>query len=277
MLLRAYALYCLTVISLFIGVDYFSASLGGSKESHIYRIFLDTSCHALLSGLVWFASTRLTGFDTYPKQVQVSCISTSLAGVGKWYTLFELLKRNKDVLLALLCGSAVDIDHFIAAGSASIAAATSLPLRPWGHALLSGFAVSLIAGAIVSLIPKGSSFHTLLSPTYAPTEAIDTHMSVLVFTSYFVHLLRDAVRRGLWICTLPYLSTSSGEIAGSVGTGNGQSGLLYLYIGTPAIPLWAVLGIYCVLPVVVGALLARISGGRSVEAGGNSADEKSEV
>jgi hypothetical protein len=270
---HAYALYCVIVVLLFIGVDYISASLGERKESHFCRIILDSSCHAFLSALVWFAATRLAGPDAYLKQAKLCFVPMQPTGMWRGCNILELLKRNKDVILAFLCGSAVDIDHFIAAGSASIAAATSLPSRPWGHALLTGVVVSAGAGATAAWFPKGSVVHALLSSAYLSVDAIGEHTSLLVFTSYLVHLLRDAVRRGLWICTLPYFPPSTAGPAATAETGIGQQPLQNLYIGTPAIPVCVVLSIYCVLPVIVGALLVRIGGSGS----GRGAVEQQEV
>ncbi len=176
----------------------------------------------------------------------------------------------------------MDIDHFIAAGSASIAAATNLPARPLGHALLTGFVVSAGAGATSALFPRGSVVHALLSSTYLSADAVGTHTFLLVFTSYFVHLLRDAVRRGLWICTLPYFPTPSAGHAVTAEAGSGPRPLHYLYIGTPTIPVCLVLSIYCVLPVVVGALLGKIGSTNSRSAVHQQdhldcVDEKAEV
>lgn len=94
------------------------------------------------------------------------------------------LSSVRDAWLAILIGGvaaaavscSLDVDHFIAARSLSIKDATSLPSRPFGHAVLFIPAVA----AVVSL---------LAHPVYA----------LMIVTSWGSHQLRDGLRRGLWL------------------------------------------------------------------------------
>lgn len=46
-----------------------------------------------------------------------------------------VVARAREVLLAACLGSALDADHFLAAGSIRLSRATALAGRPWGHSL----------------------------------------------------------------------------------------------------------------------------------------------
>ena len=93
-----------------------------------------------------------------------------------------------ELILALMIGSLLDADHFLAAGSPYLKAATNLQSRPFGHNLFFIFTVSIIV--------------FFLSPR---------RMSLLFFTSTFSHLTRDALRRGFTFC--PWSSLSSPSIS----------------------------------------------------------------
>jgi hypothetical protein len=93
-----------------------------------------------------------------------------------------------ELISALLIGSLLDADHFIAAGSPYLKAATNLQSRPFGHNLFFIFTVSII---IFFLLPR--------------------RMSLLFLTSTFSHLIRDALRRGFTLC--PWSSLSSPSIS----------------------------------------------------------------
>ena len=69
--------------------------------------------------------------------------------------------------------------------------ALGLPKRPLGHCL--PVAAALAAGLGVSLV-KGLGL--------APVEGV--RGSLLFFTAWFTHQLRDSIRRGLWLC--PWVS-----------------------------------------------------------------------
>jgi membrane-bound metal-dependent hydrolase YbcI (DUF457 family) len=89
---------------------------------------------------------------------------------------------------ALIIGSLLDADHFLAAGSPHLKAATNLQSRPFGHNL---FFISTVSMIIFFLLPR--------------------RMSLLFFTSTFSHLIRDALRHGFTLC--PWSSLSSPSIS----------------------------------------------------------------
>ena len=97
-------------------------------------------------------------------------------------------QHTLELTSALLIGSLLDADHFIAAGSPYLKAATNLQSRPFGHNLFFIFTVSII---LFFLLPR--------------------RLSLLFYTSTFSHLVRDALRRGFTLC--PWSSLSSPSIS----------------------------------------------------------------
>ena len=92
-------------------------------------------------------------------------------------------------LASLCCGLAsvaLDGDHFLAAGSLRLSAALSLPGRPFGHSLL------FVLAASAALRAGGSACG--LPPWAWAVCAV----------AWCSHLLRDALRRGLWLWPLPH-------------------------------------------------------------------------
>jgi hypothetical protein len=89
-----------------------------------------------------------------------------------------------EVITSGMIGCFLDLDHFIAARSISYSAATNLQQRPFGHAVI--FVASVFVFALI-LMPK--------TPKY----------SVLIGSAIFTHLLRDGMKRGLWM--YPFGST----------------------------------------------------------------------
>ena len=75
-------------------------------------------------------------------------------------------------------GASVDVDHFLAAGSLSLAEATALPRRPLTHSLTLGLVL-----VVASELWLG-------------------RWGLAVSLPYLQHLLRDGMRRGLWLWPL---------------------------------------------------------------------------
>lgn len=241
--LLVYSVYCIVVVSLFIFVDTTVASLGTEERTHIWRILLDSYCHSMIAGLIWLASTLST-------KVQED------RGLYKrnssFIDVYRSLGNSGEVMLSMLIGSAVDVDHFIAAGSPSLAAATHLPSRPWGHSVLVCAVFALAAWALMNAAVKlQQRFGT---PWFSGvlTNATAQRVALLTFSAYIAHLLRDSVRRGMWLGTL--------SINNSISTEDVVQTQRSVNLSTPALPLWLVLGIYCILPALNRNILARIVG-----------------
>ena len=94
------------------------------------------------------------------------------------------IKNVLEIFSALVIGSMLDLDHFIAAKSFSLFSATHLQNRPFGHNLFFIFILSLIIFLFFS-----------------------KRFSLLFFTATFNHLSRDALRRGYTLTPFSPLST----------------------------------------------------------------------
>lgn len=95
-----------------------------------------------------------------------------------------LAQNFQEILSSFLIGSFIDFDHFIAAGSPSLFAATHLQMRPFGHNV---FFVGAVTSGIFFMISR--------------------RFALLFFASALNHLTRDSVRRGYTY--VPWSSTSS--------------------------------------------------------------------
>jgi len=89
---------------------------------------------------------------------------------------------TSEVVLAATLSSLVDLDHFIAAKSFSLKAATSLQSRPFLHDSLVPILV-LLTSLLLGLLDK---------------SGLITRLGILTFSSLLSHHFRDAWRRGLW-------------------------------------------------------------------------------
>uniref|UniRef100_A0A3Q3XGA7 Transmembrane protein 267 n=1 Tax=Mola mola TaxID=94237 RepID=A0A3Q3XGA7_MOLML len=110
-----------------------------------------------------------------------------LVGLWSWAVVIGLRKKSDlyEVLLAGLLASIVDLDHFYMAGSLSLKAAVSLPQRPPLHCS--------------SLIPVLCLSLRLLMWLGRLKDAWCS-LPWMLFVSMATHHVRDAVRRGLWVC-----------------------------------------------------------------------------
>ncbi len=140
------------------------------EDCGLCRVAVDLSCHMFLCGVSWVCSLLVAGGV---RQILGNPVKPTLSG-GQDVSFRCTLKR--EVLMSVVCGGVLDIDHFLASRKFSYFAATHLTTRPFGHAV--GF--PLLCGLLVFLV-----FRNLRG-------------SLLVASSLMVHLLRDGIRRGLW-------------------------------------------------------------------------------
>ena len=149
-------LFLLSILSL--GIDVMFPMLlqllvpSSSAWMHLFSCMTDSLCHGLVAGMVW----------------ALTC-----------YTLKGELNRSGllQCSSSMFLSCALDFDHFLAARSLSLEAATQLSSRPLGHSVLFICVCTLF-------------FHLAFSsPMY----------SVLVSSALFSHQLRDALRRGFYL------------------------------------------------------------------------------
>lgn len=107
-----------------------------------------------------------------------------IAGLS-WAIVCDFRFKRPEVVQCVVCvflGMAVDIDHFIAAGSFSLKAALSLPTRPPFHASTLIAIVDIIMLLLAAILDSQNLF-----------------LGAMIFTTaWFSHHVRDGHRRGLW-------------------------------------------------------------------------------
>ena len=156
----------------------------GTMDSFL-RAITDNLSHSILSGLVW---SCVSGHPIKLLSLFPNWLVDLIPGFLVTFTLSR--PRTIEILSSLIIGSLVDSDHFVSAGSLSLFSATHLQSRPYGHCLL----FTVVSSILVFNISRRLRF------------------GMLVFTSQFVHLLRDSVRRGLWLW--PQISVPIGWACG---------------------------------------------------------------
>eukprot|EP01031_Cornospumella_fuschlensis_P038235 gene38235-46462_t len=142
-----------------------------SGSSQLVVILSDEVCHALTGMFLWSAII-VDSMDTHACSLETlrkACVR-------------QFAGNSKEILLAGFASCALDVDHFIAAGSASLSDATSLPHRPFGHAL--------------AFVPCVSILYYVLTK--------NSRIAKLLFVSLLSHHLRDAMKRGLWLWPMEY-------------------------------------------------------------------------
>lgn len=91
----------------------------------------------------------------------------------------------KEAILSLLFGSIVDLDHFLAAGSTSLSAATSLKTRPLGHCLCVALPAILTVYWVVNRV--------------LCKIKLEENVKYQLLIGYISHIARDSTKRGIWI------------------------------------------------------------------------------
>ncbi|CCI47006.1 unnamed protein product [Albugo candida] len=107
------------------------------------------------------------------------------------YAVFTLWQKPQSTwkrawihsFVAGICSCAMDLDHFIAAGSFRIDAATNLKKRPFAHA----FAFIALMCVFVWIQSAGN------------TKVVRFQRVALLWIALSSHQLRDAVRHGVWL------------------------------------------------------------------------------
>jgi len=221
---------------------------------HVLRIGLDSSCHALLSGVVWLLVDGLPTATSNASCTEID-ISRRRNSNGRWCALSQKLYQYRELLVSLILGVAVDVDHFVAAGSLSLTAATHLSSRPFGHAYITCLFLSMGVWSV-----SGSR-----------------RWGLLVHSAYLVHLLRDSTRRGLWLLTIPAYSTSGSSSSALKSTaGVGVAAASARILSTPPLSLCLVLLLYTLgIPLVNRLLLYGHLGTKPSSSSSSSSSSKS--
>ena len=224
---------CACIICVFLAADLLSSLFEPSAK--VARCLLDTSCHATIAALIWLATLNLG------KRSGIRFEDINKSSLLSISNLMHICGPYKEVAFSLACGSLVDLDHFIAAGSVSLADATNLQTRPLGHTVVAGVLTSLAVFMICLVyhtISQGGSVRITDTPAWYRSK----RYALLVFSAYFAHLLRDSVRRGLWLGNIPGYFTTSGSA---------------YVISSPPLSLWVVLTIFFIMPSFHQLILYR--------------------
>ncbi|KAK2179890.1 hypothetical protein NP493_465g00003 [Ridgeia piscesae] len=132
------------------------------SENPLSRAAVDSATHGVIAAMSWLLVTNL-----------------------------QMTTRNlMEVFLSGVLGMVIDIDHFIAAGSLSLNAATSLTKRPFLH----NSSLILIIFMLLYSLQQCRQFSGILASV--------PWIFLLAWTS---HHMRDGIRHGLWFA--PFGST----------------------------------------------------------------------
>lgn len=157
MTMLALAAFVICLENVVPGLTRSSEALFGAK--HLVRAACDNAAHAAVAAATWIA-VRVVA-PNVPREPTLSTFLTPEAAI------------------AAIAGSAIDLDHFIAAGSLSLRAATGLRRRPFAH----------------------STAFVLVAPSLALAAGATWTLAVLLATAVASHQARDALRRGFWLAS----------------------------------------------------------------------------
>lgn len=101
--------------------------------------------------------------------------AVELVLVWRWATIN--VSGVKEAFLTACLGSALDVDHFLAAGSLQLSEAAGLARKPWGHSIAALVSAAAMVGIVTFSVRAGAA----------------------VFSAGASHQLRDSIRRGLWL------------------------------------------------------------------------------
>lgn len=190
-------------------------------------LLADSAVHGVVAAAVWGAGVvwatsvasragatrRLLHGSLF--RADLSCTSpASLAGAA-WAT-YGWAAESTVACAILAC--LLDVDHFAAgwwhSGRPTLSAAMHLPTRPFGHA----------AAFVVSA--------TLVTAALAPRSPAWLGVAV----AWGTHLLRDALRRGLWLWPAPVSSPPLPELLylALLGGGGAGTGAALVWLGSGA-------------------------------------------
>jgi hypothetical protein len=180
--------------SLCITSDYITNNvLTNQKEVSYIKILVDNCTHGLNAAFCWITVLSLISISDKKRERNIDVKGNSSnekgniiigSNVSSTIIGFKEFDNILEIFSALIIGCLLDLDHFIAAYSISLTAATNLQRRPFGH--------NLFFMVIVSLI-------LFLGTT--------RRFGLLFCTSIFTHLSRDAVKRGFDLSPFSTIAT----------------------------------------------------------------------
>lgn len=186
---------CLSILA-----DYFYHQYVGFEVGPFDRIVIDSICHqgiACLSTLTYFSlahtssSSLLTssssGISSSTLPLFAHSSGASALNSKNQLRNSEVRTKKRYLLLSILFGALVDLDHILSSQSWTIEGALHLSFRPIGHSVAFIFVVTIVL--------------RLCCPC-------DTMIPVVYSLASLSHLIRDSSRRGLWF----FLSLKTGPV-----------------------------------------------------------------
>jgi hypothetical protein len=122
--------YIILCITLIFACTIFADWSYNNITSHIIKCVIDNFAHALIASLIWTVGCPpLCSFSCEPRRVDIRLV----------YRFLDCRRQPmhiREIVIAFIIGSFVDLDHFISAKSFYLGNATSLKSRPFGHSLI---------------------------------------------------------------------------------------------------------------------------------------------
>ncbi|KAG7380470.1 hypothetical protein PHYPSEUDO_007172 [Phytophthora pseudosyringae] len=158
--------FMLLLLLICLASDYFLFQHVYLLDYKLLRHLVDSAAHGTVAFCCW--AIFLLQSDKYSESTDSTCSS--------------ILGMLKKCFLNGITASLLDVDHFIAAGALSLAGATHLDGRPFGHTVTFIIVVALLVNR--------------WSRTCQARKR--RHRVCFIVVAWFSHQLRDGMRRGLW-------------------------------------------------------------------------------
>eukprot|EP00644_Phytophthora_capsici_P006620 jgi/Phyca11/49322/gw1.36.391.1 len=145
--------------------DYFLFQHVYLLDYKLLRHFVDSAAHGSVAFCCW--AVFLLQIEKYSESTDSTC--------STWGFLKKCFFNG-------ITGSLLDVDHFIAAGALSLAGATHLKGRPFGHAVTFIIVVALLVSRYSRKVQARKRRYRVC----------------FIVVAWFSHQLRDGMRLGLW-------------------------------------------------------------------------------
>lgn len=187
-------------------------SLSTTTPPLLLCLGLDNATHAFLALLIWWA-VLAPPLPWPPPPPRPPPLPLPLYHRSLQTPRYQFGNERLELLVAFVLGSALDLDHFLAAGSLwNLHGALRLKDRPPGHCLTSLFALTALCWASIQYGNGSGNRRDRLHHSFCccrcsssccgwwPRKEDSVRYSLLFLSATLSHQLRDAIRRGIWFC-----------------------------------------------------------------------------
>ncbi len=176
-----------------------SSTTTTTSSPHLLPLLLDNATHAVLALLAWWVvlapPLQLPPPPPRPPPLPLPLFHSPHPPPPPWRR-----RQHLELLAACVLGSALDLDHFLAAGSLALDGALHLTQRPPAHCLTTLLGVTAFVWATLRHGGRGGRGGGGCCACWRKENSV--RYSALFLTATLSHQLRDAIRRGLWLCHL---------------------------------------------------------------------------